>query len=65
MKELSLEEAALAWANNEEVEARPRFSKTWLKVSPVGFTMKGQRLSQSVFGDTNYQFRLAKKKGAK
>lgn len=64
MKELSLEEAALAWANNEEVEARPRFSKTWLKVSPVGFLIRGH-LSQSVFGDRNYSFRLAKKKGAK
>ena len=65
MKELTIQEAALAWANNEEVEARPRFSKTWLKVSPVGFTMKGQRLSPSVFGDSNYQFRLVKKEMAK
>ena len=59
MKELSLEEAALAWAQGKRVEASPKSLDRWLPVDRVG-ECRANQYSQSAFGQANvYRFRIA------
>ena len=60
--ELTLQEAALAWAQGKRVEAihKTLFSERWTKVEPAG-TECSNTYSAGVFGDCagKYRFRLA------
>lgn len=68
MKELSLEEAALAWAQGKRVEARPVFpgGAPWSQIAPLG-TVQNQMWPASIFNDTanSRSFRLAPEPPAK
>lgn len=64
MKELSLEEAALAWAQGKRVEALLGGSGRWTPVDPVGQCV-GDCYSPSVFSCHEYIFRLAPEPPAK
>lgn len=58
MKKLTVEEAALAWAQGKRVEARHADSNKWLPVDPVGQCLQ-EHYSPSVFTDPECRFRLA------
>lgn len=66
--ELTLHEAALAWAQGKRVEAihKTLFSERWTKVEPAG-TECSNTYSAGVFGDCagKYRFRLAPEPPAK
>ncbi len=66
--ELTLQEAALAWAQGKRVEAihKTLFSERWTKVEPAG-TECSNTYSAGVFGDCagKYRFRLAPQPPAK
>jgi len=68
MSELTLQEAALAWAQGKMVEAihKTLFSERWTKVEPAG-TECSNTYSAGVFGDCagKYRFRLAPEPPAK
>jgi hypothetical protein len=65
MKELTLEKAALAWAQGKRVEAAVTGGDEWLPIDPVGECLRGAH-SQTVFGCRNeYSFRLASEPPAK
>ena len=60
MNELTVQEAALAWAHGKMVEARPTFPKgaVWSKISPVG-VISNQTWPASIFNDQiEREFRL-------
>ena len=60
MKELTLEEAALAWVRGKRVEAmfEDEDGGEWLPVDPVGRTLSDHH-GASVFNDAEFRFRLA------
>lgn len=62
--ELTLEEAALAWAQKKNVEASPLQSDRWLLVDPVGKKLAGH-YPASVFCNADWRFRLAPEPPAK
>ena len=66
--ELTLQEAALAWAQGKRVEAihKTLFSERWTKVEPAGAECSNT-YSAGVFGDCagKYRFRLAPEPPAK
>jgi len=65
MKEITLQEAALAWAQGKRVEAGSTGGDGWMLIDPVGECRRGTH-SQSVFGCRNeYRFRLAPEPPAK
>jgi hypothetical protein len=65
MKEITLQEAALAWAQGKRVEAGSTGGDEWLPIDPVGECLRGTH-SQTVFGCRNeYKFRLAPEPPAK
>lgn len=65
MKELTLEEAALAWAQGKKVESSPKSLDRWLPVDRVG-ECRANQYSQSAFGQADfYRFRLAPEPPAK
>ena len=68
MKELSLEEAALAWAQGKRVEARPVFpgGAPWSQIAPLG-TVQNKMWPASIFNDTanSRSFRLTPEPPAK
>ena len=67
MSELTLQEAALAWAQGKRVEARPTFPKgaVWSKISPVG-VISNQTWPASIFNDqSEREFRVASEPPAK
>ncbi len=67
-KELTLQEAALAWAQGKRVEARPSFRDggPWDTISPVGHK-DSSRWPASILNDEDvaYKFRLAPEPPAK
>jgi hypothetical protein len=66
-KEITLQEAALAWAQGKRVEARPAYPKgaVWSKISPVG-VISNQTWPASIFNDqSEREFRLAPEPPAK
>jgi hypothetical protein len=65
MKEITLQEAALAWAQGKRVEAGSTGGDGWMLIDPVGECRRDTH-SQSVFGCRNeYRFRLAPEPPAK
>lgn len=66
--ELTLQEAALAWAHGKRVEAihKTLFSERWTKVEPAGAECSNT-YSAGVFGDCagKYRFRIAPEPPAK
>lgn len=58
MKELSLEEAALAWAQGKRVEASPELTDKWGSVHGVG-KQEGIYTQKVFCGYPKYRFRLA------
>lgn len=65
MKELTLEEAALAWAQGKRVEASPKDITEWTIISGVGSKTTGSEYSAGVFATNVYRFRLAPEPPAK
>ena len=65
MKELSLEEAALAWAHGKKVEATPEGVTRWIIISGVGSKTTESEYSAEVFTLKGYRFRLAPEPPAK
>lgn len=64
MKELSLEEAALAWARGKRVEASPELTDNWGSVCGVG-NRQGVYTQKVFCGYPKYRFRLAPEPPAK
>ena len=64
MKELSLEEAALAWAQGKMVEASPELTDNWGLIYPVG-SREGQYNPKVFSGCPKYRFRLTPEPPAK
>ena len=64
MKELSLEEAALAWAQGKKVEASPELTDNWGGVYGVG-NRQGVYTQKVFCGYPKYRFRLAPEPPAK
>jgi len=64
MKELTLEEAALAWAHGKRVEAARINDIGWLPVDPIGES-RNEHWGPMVFGSKGYRFRLAPEPPAK
>ena len=63
--ELTLEEAALAWAQKKRVEARPVKGGCWKPIDEIG-ECDAEKFSQSVFGfRDDFEFRLAPEPPAK
>lgn len=58
MKELTLEEAALAWAQGKRVEASPELTDNWGSVYGVG-NRQGVYTQKVFCGYPKYRFRLA------
>ena len=63
--ELTLEQAALAWAQGKRVEARPAKGGCWKPIDNIG-ECDAEKFSQSVFGfRDDFEFRLAPEPPAK
>lgn len=68
MKELTVQEAALAWAQGKKVEACPPVNNIWLEVTPVGAAVerpRGKCLPDVFTSDLAFRFRLAPELPAK
>lgn len=61
---LTLQQAALDWAQGKRVEASPVDIDWWLPIDPVGRCLD-EHHSPSVFTDPRYRFRLAPEPPAK
>ena len=57
-KELTQEEARIAWAQDKKVEGRPRMSAAWIPVRP-NVSISGHQYSADVLLDPSFIFRLA------
>lgn len=62
--ELTLQEAALAWAQGKRVEASPELSTIWGAIQPVG-SRDGEYNPKVFSGCPKYRFRLAPEPPAK
>ena len=68
MKALTVQEAALAWAQGKKVEACPPVNNIWLEVTPVGAAVErpiGKCLPDVFTSDLAFRFRLAPEPPAK
>ncbi len=65
MKEITLQEAALAWAQGNRVEATPKSHDDWTLIARVGRKTNADEYSSAVFAMSEYRFRLAPEPPAK
>jgi hypothetical protein len=65
MKELTLEEAALAWAQGKRVEAAVIGGDEWLPIDPVGECLRNAHPATVFACRDEYRFRLAPEPPAK
>jgi hypothetical protein len=65
MKELTLEEAALAWAQGKRVEANRKGHDVWTQITGIGRKRTESEYSSDVFAMSDYLFRLAPEPPAK
>lgn len=68
MKELTVQEAALAWAQGKKVEACSPVNSIWLEVTPVGAAVerpRGKYPADVFTSDLAFRFRVAPEPPAK
>jgi hypothetical protein len=65
MKEITLQEAALAWAQGKRVEATPKSHDDWTLITRVGLKTNADEYSSGVFAMSEYLFRLTPEPPAK
>lgn len=65
MKELTLQEAALAWAQGKSLEATAENLKDWTPITGIGHKTAISKYSSWVFSKSGFRFRLAPEPPAK
>lgn len=65
MKELTLQEAALAWAQGKSLEATAENLKDWTPITGIGYKTAIGKYSSWVFSKSGFRFRLAPEPPAK